>query len=163
MARFFRIVNLLSYLFPIRSSQPSHGQNGRSKKTTFQCKNAPSIRAAPFFCISTAARIFFFSFCRHSEVVQRMRSLTLSYDLLMLAARGGYASVCCAMSLIKSMLAVIINSHNATPLKTARLTSTQLEDIARVFSILMVVSGFYACLLLFVYALLGLVRFTTFL
>lgn len=43
--------------------------------------------------------------------------------------------MCSALPLIKSMLSVIVNLHGATPRKFDKLSTTQLEDIARVFSL----------------------------
>lgn len=56
-------------------------------------------------------------------------------DLILLLAQNGYVALCTAIPLVKSMFAAIINLHGSTPKKFDAISSPQLEDIARLFSL----------------------------
>ncbi|KAI6237253.1 Integrator complex subunit 5 [Aphelenchoides besseyi] len=72
------------------------------------------------------------------EVMNRIRALPLVYDLMLWIAQSGYVGICSILPVIKSMFAVIVNFHGATPMKFERLNEKHLEDIARVITIFLV-------------------------
>jgi hypothetical protein len=86
-------------------------------------------------CLKTNYSVF-----RYTEVTNRIRDLPLIYDLLNKLGQAGFSSTCSALPLIKSMFAVVVNFHGATPRKLDKLSEPQLEDIARLFSIFLAVS-----------------------
>jgi len=73
----------------------------------------------------------------YTEVTNKIRGLPLIYDLLLKIGQKGFTNICSSLPLLKSMFAIVVNFHGATPSKFDKLNTPQLEDLARVFSLLL--------------------------